>query len=151
MENRRKNFELVLTIGVAGSGKTTYVRREYPDYEWISMDRVRGILSLDPGDATQSPLAYRYCLAELNRVLAEGQSAVWDATSTTISSRKEVLTIAKKFGAKRTIVFFGTSLEEALKRNRNRKRIVPEFVIREQFDELEFPEETEADEIVVIK
>ena len=76
MENRRKNFELVLTIGIAGSGKTTYVRREYPDCHWISMDRVRGILSLDPGDTTQSPLAYRYCLGELHRVLAEGQSAV---------------------------------------------------------------------------
>jgi putative protein kinase ArgK-like GTPase of G3E family len=46
-------LELVITIGVAGSGKSTFCENFFPDYKRVNMDKYRGMLSLDPADKLQ--------------------------------------------------------------------------------------------------
>ncbi|RKZ32772.1 hypothetical protein DRQ33_05295 [bacterium] len=152
MRIRDKNNinELIITIGVAGSGKSKFIQQKYSHYERISMDRVRGIYSLDPADPEQSQLAYRYCIPQLEKVLAQGKSAIWDATSLTQSSRKGILTLARKYNAKVITIFFDIPIDEVKRRNRSRRRVVPENVIDEQNAKLEPPHIWETDEIIIV-
>ena len=149
--DRKKSggLELVITIGVAGSGKSTYIKRHYPHYARVSMDEARGRFSLDPGDPVQSQLAYRYCIPILDEVLARGRSAVWDATAVTSSSRKQVVRIGRKHGAKIVAVFFDLPLAEISRRNTGRRRVVPMRAVKEQFEQLEPPHRWEFDKIII--
>lgn len=148
---KKTNQILVVPIGVAGSGKTTYVKKHYPQFQRISMDEIRGWLSLDPADPLQSQLAYRYCLPILRKALSNGKSAVWDATSLTPVSRKTVVDIAREFDARITMLLFDVPIDELLRRNSNRRGKVPDEVILSQLRELEPPSENEADKIIVVK
>ena len=146
---RPGEIELVVTIGVAGSGKSTYINRHFPDFARVSMDEVRGRFALDPGDPFQSQLAYRYAIPVLERTLAGGRSAVWDATALTSSSRKRVIQIGRKYGAKITAVFFDLPLEEISRRNTSRRRVVPWRAVVDQFRQLEPPHRWEFDKILI--
>ena len=141
---------LIIPVGIAGSGKSTYIRQNYPEFQRICMDEIRGRFSLDPADKQQTVLARDYCMPLLEEALAKGESVVWDATSLTEKIRKGLIDAAQKVGAKTVIVFFSTPLEVILKRNSSRKRIVPEEAIMRQWNELEKPKSNEADKLIVV-
>jgi len=145
-----KSKVLALTIGIAGCGKTTYIRRNLPEYAYICMDRVRGQFSLNPVDPTQSSLAYRFCVAALQKTLSQNKSVIWDATSLTSQSRVAICEIGRKQNYRIKIIYFDIPLEVSLKQNIDRIRIVPEKVIKQQWMQLEPPHRWEADDIVII-
>ncbi len=149
-KNQDRRLELVITIGVAGSGKSTFISKNFPEHTRVSMDEARGKFALDPGDPQQSRLAYLYCLPVLDEVLSAGKSAVWDATALSSSSRKGVLEIARKHNARTTAVFFDLPFDEISRRNRGRRRVVPLRAITEQFRQLEPPHRWEFDKIIIV-
>ena len=141
----------IITVGVAGCGKTTYVKKRFPNFYRISMDEIRGQLSLDPADSEQSQLAFRCCYPLLQRALSGGKSIVWDATSLTTNSRKQLIQSARRFGFRVVIIYFDIPLEEILRRNSQRRRKVPDSAILCQWKEIEPPQKNEADELIIIK
>jgi predicted kinase len=146
----RNGPTLYLTIGIPGSGKSTWIDRHLPNVKRISMDRTRRELLGDEKDQSQNQHVFEVCQKELRDTLRSGESIVFDATSHTQKSRRMPLSAARDFFAWIKIIYFDVPLETALTRNASRVRKVPEEVIRQFYEELEDPEVYEGTEIQIV-
>lgn len=129
---------MVLTVGLPGSGKSTYLASLGANA--ISSDEMRRLLADDAADQTihgRVFRAMRFLVAERFRI---GRPVTYaDATHSTRKERKPYLRMARTAGADVEVLFFDTPLEVCLERNRRRERIVPEEAIRAMAAKLESP------------
>lgn len=129
---------VIVLIGVPGSGKSTWAASQKATV--LSSDQMRLTLSGDETDQTihgKVFAAMRYLLRQ--RLVIGEQDTIIDATNIRRKDRKAWIQLALKFGARPEAVYFNLSLEEALRRNRKRSRVVPEDVIRSMFSKLQPP------------
>jgi predicted kinase len=119
---------LVLLIGAAGSGKSTFAARHFVADCVVSSDRLRAEM--------QGPLSDDIVFAELHRWvqtrLASGLLAIVDATNTDWMSRADLLAVARQNGRPRIAIVFNLPLDVCLSRNATRSRKVPASAIRRQ-------------------
>jgi protein phosphatase len=87
---------LVLMIGPAASGKSTFCRRHFPSQAVISSDDCRAAVCGDPADQRATPAAFRLAHERLEARLQKRRLAVLDATSLEPGARAEALAIAAR-------------------------------------------------------
>jgi protein phosphatase len=122
---------LVVLIGAAGAGKSTFAARHFPEDEVLSSDRFRAMVSGDEADQDATHAAFSRLHRELMRRLTAGMLTVVDATSLEPSSRRALLARAATTGVPATAIVFDLPAETVLARNAARKsRVVDELVIR---------------------
>jgi predicted kinase len=128
---------LVLLIGPAGSGKTTWARARFRPSQVLSSDDLRAMVADDPADqsATRDAFAVLHALARAR--LGRGLLTVVDATNLLASSRRPLLELAARHGRPVVAVVFELPLAELLARNAARERVVPEDAIRHHHAQLE--------------
>lgn len=143
----RSHGTLYLTVGVPGSGKTTWVQQTLPGVRRISMDDQRQVLLGSRGDQSLNPEVFRVCFYRLHQALARNETVVWDAQSHTLAQRRNVLRAARAHHATVIILHFDVPLCVALERNRARECAVPDEVIIRSYRRLLEPREYEAEEI----
>lgn len=130
-------LECVLMIGVALSGKTTYIKANF--------DHERVALSFFDNDRKKE-------LKYIEKSLGEGKSVVIDDTNLTSNIRKQHIDLAKKYNAKVRGVLMNTSRGLLEKRQKSRRDPFPLAVIYKQLKELETPVSDEGfDELIVKK
>lgn len=145
---------LILIVGISGSGKSTYIENYYktaPSTIVLSSDRLRGVLGKDDSDQSVSGQVFRMMEALTKYFLKyyDGKDIIIDATNTTIARRKDFFKIAHEVGNCQTVCWcIPCKREFAKERNRKRDRVVPDFVIDRQFDQMQWPNEEEADQII---
>jgi len=119
---------LVVLIGAAASGKSTFAAAHFVADDVVSSDRLRAEMT----GATSDDVVF----AELHRRsqarLAAGLLAVVDATNTDWMWRATLLTDARREGRPAIAIVFHLPLEVCLARNAARPRTVPASVIRRQ-------------------
>jgi protein phosphatase len=119
---------LVVLIGAAACGKSTFAAAHFVGDGVVSSDRVR----TEMAGATSQDVVF----AELHRLvqarLAGGLLAVVDATNTDWMWRAELLTDARRYGRPAIAIVFNLPLDVCLARNAARSRSVPASVIRRQ-------------------
>ncbi len=120
---------LVVLVGAAGSGKSTFAARHFNPDEIRSSDRLRQILSGDEADQSRSRLAFAILHGEVDQRLGLGLLTVVDATNLTAGQRRPLLRRAA--AADVPVVAIVLALPEALVRARNaaRPRVVNEAVV----------------------
>ncbi|GBF04395.1 putative kinase [Deinococcus aerius] len=113
--------ELVLFVGVQGSGKTSFYRQRF------SGTHVHVSKDLFPNNRNKAR-RQRQLIAE---ALVSGRSVVVDNTNPTREDRAGAMTLAREHGATVTGYVFVTDLAAALERNRRRegKARVPDVAI----------------------
>ena len=122
---------LVVLIGAAGAGKSTFAARHFAADEILSSDRFRAIISGDEADQTATNAAFGRLHRELARRLAAGQLTVVDATSVQASSRRALLARAAAAGVPSIAIVVDLPVATVLARNAGRAtRIVEESVVR---------------------
>lgn len=131
-----KQIECVLMIGIALSGKTTYVKANF-DHERIA-------LSFFDNDRKKEQ-------AYIEKCLSEGKSVVIDDTNLTISIRKQHIDLAKKYGVTVKGIFMNTSRVLLEKRQKSRRDPFPLAVIYKQIKLLETPTEDEGFDKLIVK
>lgn len=129
-----------MMVGIPGSGKSTAARKIAKKCGAIivSSDAIRGELYGD--EAIQGDHGYVFQLME-ERALAAlkaGRSVIYDATNVIAWRRREFLTKLPQ-EVEKACIWVDVPLERALQNNQGRERHVPEWVIRNQADQLEPP------------
>ena len=128
---------LILMIGVAGSGKSTFAKRHFKETQVLSSDFFRGMISDDPGNQTVNSETFAI-LERLARVrLSRGLLTVIDATNLQKSSRDNFIRLGKKFHIPRVAILLDVPLEECIRRDKKRTRMAGEEVIKRQYLQFE--------------
>ena len=123
-------------IGVALSGKTTYVKANF-DHEVIRLSYF--------DNNRKKELEY------IEDCLKEGKSVVVDDTNLTQNIRKQHIDLAKKYNAKIIGIFMNTSTGLLHQRRMKRNEQFPLVVINKQLKELETPTKDEGFDALIVK
>lgn len=125
---------LYVMCGCPGSGKTTWCKKNLAGAVYVGTDDIREELfgTPEPGDRSQERRVFSTYYGRICQALVEGKDVVADATHTTERGRKKVLDCLPD-GQKAVAIVMKTSLRDALYRNANRERVVPEYAIRRMF------------------
>ena len=127
---------LVLLIGAAGAGKTTFAARHFAPDEVLSSDAYRALVSGDEANQAVSHVAFRILHRDLERRLPAGLLTVIDATNASPRNRAQL--IARARAAAVPVVALVLALPESvvLARNAMRSRSVDEDVVRRQLEQV---------------
>lgn len=128
---------LVLLIGPAGVGKSTWAREHVPADAIISSDAIRVLVSGTAEDQSANADTFRVLHAIVRARLKRGLLTVVDATNVTDGARRSLRNLAERAGRPVVAVVFDLSLEENLARNAGRtERRVPDDVVRKHHAQL---------------
>ena len=128
---------LVVLIGAAGAGKSTFAARIFAPDEILSSDRFRQMVSGDEADQGATQAAFGRLHRELARRMAAGRLTVVDATSIEPSSRRALLVRAAAAGVPATAIVLDLPAETVLARNAARRpRVVDEEIVRHHLSRL---------------
>jgi len=115
---------LVLLIGAAGSGKSTFAKQHFPDGAIVSSDRFRGLLAEDEADQRVTEAAFELLHQAIGGRLEAGLLTVVDATNLDLLARATPLDLARRSRRPAVAIVFALPVEVCLVRNRNRPRVV---------------------------
>ena len=147
----RESFpEVTVTFGVSGSGKSTWIEKNLPDYNIISLDKFRGKIAKSRREQSQNSKVVSLAKEELKKFLRSNEKIVWDATNLRRDFRQQIISISRKYGALITLVIFQCPESVYLERNRLRQHTIPEKVLLRQIQQMEFPEFDEGDRVIVV-
>ena len=128
---------LVVLVGAAGSGKSTFAARHFPPGEVLSSDAFRERISGSAGDQRATGAAFAALHRTLEVRLGAALTTVVDATNVTVRARRALVRRARRAGM--PVVAIVLDLPDWTVRARNRARgasAVPEPAIRRQLAEL---------------
>lgn len=128
-------MELLLLIGLQGSGKSTFYRTRFASsHAYVSKDLLRN---------NRRPARRQLQLVE--EALRQGQSVVVDNTNASLVERNELIELGKRLGARVIGYYFEVDLARCRARNAQREglRRVPEVAIFATLKRLERPDYSE--------
>jgi len=121
---------VVLLVGAAGAGKSTFARRHFPSEAVLSSDAMREAIAGNAADQRVNGPAFAALHRALDRRLASGGLAVIDATNATAAARRAIRRIAERHRV--PIIAIVLDLPEAIVRAWNAgrtERPVPDEVV----------------------
>jgi predicted kinase len=142
---------VVLTIGLPGSGKTTWYKRR--GVTPLSSDLLRNILFDDITEQRYQGLVFSTLRSLLRaRLIAKMPWNYVDATNLSPHERRQWIKMAKSFGYEVQAVFFDVPLAVCLERNSKRDRQVTDDVMHKMAERLRPPAFKEGfDKITVVR
>jgi predicted kinase len=142
---------VVLTIGLPGSGKTTWYKRR--GVTPLSSDMLRTILFDSITEQRYQGLVFSTLRSLLRaRLIAKMPWNYVDATNLSPHERRQWIKMARGFGFEVQAVFFDVPLELCIQRNSKRERQVAEDVMRQMAAKLKPPTFKEGfSKIVVVR
>jgi len=122
---------LVLLVGAAGSGKSTFAARHFTATQVVSSDRMRALIGDDPGDQSVTAAAFELVHALVEKRLEHRRFTVVDATNVEKRAREGLLRVAKSRHVRVDAVVLDVPIDVCIERDAARERSVGEAVVRE--------------------
>ncbi len=138
-------LQVVMMSGLPGVGKDTWIHHNLPDFQVISLDRLRQQMGVDPGDNQGAVVNAAKAIAK--EYMHNGQSFVWNATNLSRQLRSTLIRLFANYQGRIRIVYLEAPWQELLKRNKNRTHRVPEKVLYKMRNRLQVPSITEAHQV----
>ncbi len=111
---------LVVLVGIAGSGKSTFASRHFAPSQVLSSDRLRELITDDPSAQGATDDAFDLLHRILAMRLRRGRMTVVDATNVEDWARAELLAVARHNRRPAIAIILDVPLEVALERNAQR-------------------------------
>lgn len=111
---------LVLLVGIAASGKSTFARRHFGPTEILSSDALRAMVTDDPSAQGATDDAFDLLHRILAMRLRRGRLTVVDATNVEDWARAELVAVAKRHRRPAVAIVLDLPLPVALERNATR-------------------------------
>lgn len=122
-------MRLIITVGLPGSGKSTYLARL--GVNAISSDEVRRLIADNPHDQTMNARIFNIVRYLVRQRIAAGRPITYvDATHLQPWEREPYILLAQRYGCRLDALFFDVPVEICIARNQARERRVPEDAIR---------------------
>ncbi len=135
-------MKIIITVGLPGSGKSTYLARL--GVNAISSDEIRRLIADNPHDQTMNARIFATVRYLVRQRIAAGRPVTYvDATHLTPWERKPYVGLAQRHGCTLEALFFDVPVEICIARNQTRDRMVPEEAIRAMALRLVRPSESE--------
>jgi protein phosphatase len=112
---------LVLLVGIACSGKTTFAARHFMPTEVVSSDAMRALVADDENDQAATPGAFEVLHLIVRLRLMRRLTTVVDATNLQASGRATLLELARRYDIPAVAIVLDLPLAECLKRNLERR------------------------------
>ncbi|MEV4212538.1 AAA family ATPase [Micromonospora sp. NPDC049662] len=137
----RDHSALIVLVGAAGSGKSTYARRHYRAIQVYSLDTLRAVASDDECDQDATADAVALMLTIVDMRLSRRLTTVVDATNGVPEERAHLIAIATRHAVPAVAVVLDTDLQVCLARQDERPgpklgqrwgRAVPASVVQNQ-------------------
>jgi len=121
---------VVLLIGAAGAGKSTFARRHFPAEAILSSDTLREAIAGDAADQRRNGPVFAALHRSLERRLEAGRLAVIDATNVTSAARRDIRERALRTGTPVIAIVLDLPAEIVRAQNAARTgRQVPEAIV----------------------
>jgi predicted kinase len=149
------NNTLYITVGLPGSGKSTYVKNfiKDKDIEYLSSDELRAKFGSGETDQTCTNQVFGHIKRKVDEFLKDGKNVLVDATSINRKERSDYINTAKKYGAKVVAIVFKMDRQGLIERNKKRGeqggREVPTFVIDKMIAKYEEPSYSEGIDVII--
>ncbi len=137
--------EVIMMCGLPGTGKDTWIKKNVPDLPMLSLDDLRVKMNIAPAD--NQGRVVQAAQNELKALLRAKQPFVYNATNLTADTRGKFVQLFENYGAKVRIVCLEAEWNENLRRNSDRKAVVPENVIGRMLCSFQLPEMMEAQSV----
>ena len=129
---------VVVLIGAAGAGKSTFAARHFAPTEILSSDAYRAMVSGAESDQRATRTAFSILHRQLGKRLLAGRTSVIDATNVTPYARRAVLRAAAASRTPVVAIVFELPPAVVTARNAGRAgRVVPEDIVRHQLAHLD--------------
>lgn len=140
--------KVVLTIGLPGSGKTTYAKKYAGEngFDYISTDEIRYDRFVNEfGDSEEQSETWREVRLRIAQSLKSGKSVLLDSTMISERNRTNLINYAKSIdeNAEIAAIYFNTALEICIERNSKREKPVPKEVVEKMSEHLKVPSKSE--------
>jgi predicted kinase len=149
------NNTLYITVGLPGSGKSTYVKNFIKDkeIEYLSSDSLRAVYGKSEEDQSVTSIVFGHIKKTVDEFLKDGKNVLVDATSVNRKERSDYIKTAKKYGAKIVAIVFKMERQGLIERNKKRGeqggREVPTFVIDKMLAKFEEPSYSEGIDVII--
>ena len=131
-------MNLTITVGLPGSGKSTYLARL--GVNAISSDEIRRIVADDPHDQSMNARIFSVIRYLIRQRMAAGRPVTYvDATHLTPWERTPYVMLARRYGCQLEALFFDVPVDTCIARNQARERVVPEEAIRKMAQQMITP------------
>jgi predicted kinase len=128
---------LVVLVGAAGAGKSTFAGRHFAPDEVLASDAFRAWIAGDPADQAATGPAFAALHRALAARLRDRRLTVVDATNVLPHARRALLRRAHAAGLPAVAIVLDLPATLVLARNATRPgRLVPEDAVRRQLDDL---------------
>lgn len=128
---------LIVLMGIAGVGKSSWAAARYPYEQVSSADQMRLLVSDSEANQYASSEAWSLLMELVKKRCELGRRAIIDATHVKREERVRWIELARERGLPTQLVWFDISVEESLTRQSERARKVSEGVLKRQLEHLQ--------------
>lgn len=149
------NNTLYITVGLPGSGKSTYAKEfiKGKEIEYLSSDSLRAVYGKDENDQSVTSIVFGHIKRKVDEFLKDGKNVLVDATSVNRKERSDYINTAKKYGAKVVAIVFKMDRQGLIDRNKKRGeqggRVVPTNIIDRMISKYEDPSFNEGIDVMI--
>lgn len=142
---------LFMTVGPPGSGKTTWLQKNYDMMPTVTFNNIKEQLASSVAPANLNEEAYKACVQKIKNSLVDGKQILFDSTNLSYDNRRKLIDIARNFGATIVIIFFSTNYNSCLSRLKLRHDIDnAEEKLNEYYYNFDYISSYEYDKIIYV-